>query len=99
MTATIETEGEQARRERIARLRGIRFLAAHALAAGDATAFHVGCTGIVSIQGGRGDLTQLVQMLDAHPAKTEGEMFSEWTAAVTFEGGTVAVELTEGRDN
>jgi hypothetical protein len=45
MTATIETEGEQAQRERIARLRGIRFLAAHALAAGDATAFHVGCEG------------------------------------------------------
>ncbi|KAB7740967.1 hypothetical protein GA707_18935 [Nostocoides sp. F2B08] len=99
MTATIETEGEQAQRQRIARLRGIRFLAAHALAAGDADAFHVGCTGIVSIQGGRGCLAQLVQLLDAQPAESESEMFSEWTAAVTFEGGTVTVELTEGRDN
>lgn len=84
---------------RASRLRGVRFLAEHALAAGDAHAFHIAQDGRVSIQGGQGSLQRLVQLLGAQPLTpepdVEGLQMSEWEAAVTVDGGTVLVTLTE----
>lgn len=94
---TTPTGAAEAQQQRIARLRGIRFLAAHALATGDAYAFHVGPTGTVSVQGDTGALRGLNQLLNAQPAQASDEQFREWIATVPFEGGLVHVELTESQ--
>ncbi len=92
MTGTSISESQSA--DRAARLRGIRFLAEHALAAADAYALRVGPDGLVTIQGDEGTLQRLVQMLDAQPCDAD-EGMREWEAAVPFDGGTIRVELTE----
>ncbi|MGL5825736.1 MAG: hypothetical protein ACRCYU_13140 [Nocardioides sp.] len=86
---------QELQEQRLGRLRGIRFLAAHALAAGDAYALHVGPAGNVNIHGEAGSLERLVELTGATPAESTSEMFREWTAEVDFDGGTVSVELTE----
>lgn len=92
-----ETNSEHRRSERAARLRGIHFLAEHALVCTDAYALHVGPGGVVSVQGERGALGRLVDMLGSSCCEVAASQagMREWQASVSFEGGTVLVELTE----
>lgn len=95
--ATLIGAGE--RQQRVARLRGIRFLAEHALAAGDAYSLHVGPAGNVNIHGAAGSLERLVRLLDAQLGDSPDKLFREWTATVVVAGGPVSVELTEDLDD
>lgn len=93
------TTSDPQKQLRPARVRGIRFLAAHALAVADAYALHIGSAGTVSVQGSAGSLAHLVDLFDATPVQACSEGFVEWSAQVAFGGGIVAVELTENVDD